>query len=239
MNTELSIPDTTDIELTQEADSDLASVVGSAGFLPRIQIASSNTERVKEGKAPMGTFDLIWTADRTKNLGGRFNFLSIAARAKALCIPKDGSAPTSYYKRSNPEFEKIVNMADNGPPLNGNMYGSEFLIWIPSEETFATFYLANATLRRVAPTLLAIMEKPEKSATGKPVYRPAPVTSETKLIKTAKYSWHGAIFSPCSEPLGESPDPEWSDKFVIQLKKFRNPPESEVETVEQVSSRER
>lgn len=217
-------------EVPQE---DLAAVMRSGDFWPRVQIMSANNEIVKKGDFPLGHFALIKSSDELRDMGKSFDFISFAMRTKAMRIPSPGAAPQNFYDRSNPEFAKIVTAA-NAVPMSGNMYGPEFLIWIPSEETFALYFFNNPTLRRTAPDLMNLMIKGENPETKAKIYGPVAATTQIEFIKKPKYSWHGASIMPHRDPL---PTPKigaekWQVEVAENIKKFKNPPKILIEKVE-------
>ncbi len=221
----------TDIQVSTEiATSEITGLTRTTSFLPRISVCGSTTDLVQQGKMAVGTHALVRSGSDFVDLGKSFSFLAIMLRPKALKIPKDKSAPVSYYKQDSAAFKKVQADSMAGP-MNGNMWGPEFLIWVPKANSFASYFCSSATMRNAAPDLLTIMKKEE--AGGKSRYVSAPATSETHFIIGKVNKWWGARFLPCTTPLPpvENPD-EWMEKFKEEVEKFKNPPESEVEVVD-------
>lgn len=205
--------------IIKPTDTDVEDLLKSP-FLPRFQVCGGNTEIVKEGKMPVGTYGLIYDKNRAVDLGKEIDILVIGMRAKALRIPKEGN-PMSYFNREHPEFKKI--QADSKLPNSGCMFGMEFLIWLPVQQEFATLFLGTMSARKETPSLLAEMKK---DLEGKPrdEYGVAKVTcSQPRLVKNAKGSWHVPQFRPCNSNLASLPD---QGTLMEEVQKFSTPPES-------------
>lgn len=218
-----------DLQLQKYDAKDAEAVTKTGDWLPRLQVFGSNTTLVKEGKATMGVFALVYTQEKFLELGKEVPFLSLTFRTKALRIPTDGSAPISYYNRMSDQFKKVVS--DSSAPNSGCMFGPEFMIWLPNPGCFASYFFGNPTLRRVAPALLSLM-KIGDGPDGKAIYKPKPALTKIHFIKGQKFSWHGALIQPYSTPL-PPPSEEFELTLREEVQKFLNPPESQVEKVEQ------
>lgn len=218
-----------DMNFVVATDEDVAAITRPGDFLPRIQINGSSSDFAKEGQVPIGTHVLVSTKEEYTDLGKEVEFLAISFRPKALRIPTDGSAPLSYFKRGTKLFEDVAKIALL-PGKNGCMTGPEFLVWLPNPGVFATYFCGNKTMRRAASALVTIMDK-GKDQNGRSMYKPAAARSTIKFIKNAKNSWHGADFTPLSTPLGAPPE-DFTETLMEEVKKFNNPPESQVEAVE-------
>lgn len=191
-------------------------------YLPRLQLCGGTSLIVKECKIPVAHWASILKEDQFTDLGAEVDIIPLAWRAKAMEIGDD----------------QIINLYDPGPKDNPNkdfqaiqlksdirdsgcMFGPEFLVWIPKIKIYATYFMNNKTARRESPKVLAQIGKAS--------------TLKAHFIKTAKYSWHGPVCTPCSTPLVE-PDMVEVKK---QQDKFNNPPKSEVVTVDAATDRVR
>lgn len=104
------------------------------------------------------------------------------------------------------------------------MFGPEFLVWLPDQERFATFYFANPTMRNAAPHLYAFVNPP------------SPATCKIRFIPDPKYGgWHGPVITKCSVPMDGAP----LDRVEQEVALFMNPPvKAAAEEVEDTSGRE-
>lgn len=229
--TNLALPNDIDFGST-EVLAEALSVSTSGGFLPRLQVVGQSSKIVAEAKegAKIGTFAFVKTNDNFVTLGPEVEYLALTLRSKAMIIP-DGANPIAYYDVNSDEFKKVRAKADEGG-MNGNMYGSEFLIWLPSQDSFGTFYCSNKTLRRIAPDIIQLM----KSGGG---IKPASIRSRTKMIKGEKYTWWGCDIFANNTLMPPPTATDWVEQVKEQVSRFRNPPKSEVEPVEAGSDRPR
>lgn len=216
----------TDEVVSPEVLAQTEAIMTSSAFLPRLQLNASTSKLVTSGQMPVGIFALVYNQTKFVNLGKEVVFVALTFRPKAFLMPKEGS-PVSYFDQTTPEFQKVAAKAmEKG--MNGNMVGPEFLIWIPSENTFATFYHSSETLRRVAPSVLQIMRKDPNDPNSK--LQMAAVRGKMKFIapKGSTFQWWGYEAFAESSPL--SPAPAWfSTALPEEIQKFKNPPKSEVE----------
>jgi hypothetical protein len=212
--------------LVKYTDEDFADVSKVGDYLPRLQVMGSNSEAVKESKVTMGSLALVKDKSNPTEIGKEVDVVVISWHPKAMRIP-EGGTPMSYFNRLSDEFKKVAS--DSNQPNSGCMFGPEFLLYIPSRKTFATFYMGSKTARKEAPNLLALMKKASADK-GKPDgYAMAQATIRVKYIKTPKFSWHGPQVNPCTNNLEiVGVDPE---EFREELLKFNNPPESKIEAV--------
>ncbi len=192
-------------------------VAKQSAFLARVQLYGSNSNLVKRGKFPIGHYGLVRSKDNVVDLTNEFNCLVLAWRPKALKI--DGDDTKAWYNPQSAAFKDVVEASKvNG---NGNMYGPEFLIYLPGQREFVTFFFGNPTFRRSAPLLKGLMNKA--------------ATVGCELIEKKKFSWHGPTITQCTAPLALPTEDAEKAEFVTKLKderdKFNNPPEEEVEVV--------
>lgn len=205
---------TENLPVSKFTDEDFKAV-SSGDYLPRLQLMISNSDPCKDGKFPINHFALV--QDKTlQDLGGTVDIAIFAWRPKALEI---GENVISSYSPKSDLFLKIQARASE--PNSGCMYGPEFLVWVPSVKSFATFYMGSGSLRRVSNY---VMTKKGQAITLKP--EPA---------KNKKGTWFFANPTACSTPFDLPP----VEKVVEQCNKFNNPPESEVEIAETKDDRAR
>lgn len=183
-------------------------VITSAAFLPRVQLFGANSGPVKEEKIGQGRFGLVRSKDDIEDLGKETDCLPLAFRLKAMQI-LDGEV-ISIYDHTADEFKRIQKESDEAD--SGCMYGIEFLLWMPEQGDFATYFLSSKSSRREA--------KPLRGLIGKGA------TLEVHLIKTKKFSWHAPKVVACSAPLSRLPD---GDVMRKELDRFANPKTTETE----------
>lgn len=194
----------------QKFDDKIFDSVAKVGdYLPRIQLMSSNSALCKKGEFPVNHYALIQDKNHD-DLGPDVDILVIAWRPKAMEIAEQVLA---IYDTENQEFTRIAEKSEEQD--SGCMYGPEFLIYIASRQKFATFFMGSKSARRESPNLKAQMHKA--------------ATLKSRLIETKKYTWQSPQITPCTTPF----DIPETDEIKEKLKKFNNPPVTEVEVVEE------
>lgn len=184
------------------------------GFLPRLQLFTSNSEQCKQAKIPVAHYGIIKGKDELIPLGPNVIAIPIAWRAKAMFVKV--KPPVAYHNAKSEEFQKIKRAAD-ADSNSGNMYGPEYLMWIP-QHGFVTFFFGSKTARNEAPAMKALLPT---AAGGN--FRTAALSST--FIRTDEYSWHGPKVSPSSQSIDE-PDRDALDATLLE---FLNPQDSVVE----------
>lgn len=195
--------------LAKYSEDDFNAVAVSADFLPRFQLFGSNSEACKEGKIGIGHYGLV-VGDDIVDLGKEIDVYVVTWRPKALEMADD--AILAVHDPKSPDFERIKKLA--GVKDSGCMYGPEFLLYVPSQEKFATFFAGSKTSRRESKNIRTVLG--------------CAATFKSHLIKTAKYSWHGPVVTPCSSPLDQPDEAELAE----QVEKFSNPPAPKIETAD-------
>jgi hypothetical protein len=203
--------------VSKYADDKAFESMSSVSFLPRVQLMGSGSNAVKEGKINQGHYALVTGKDKLDDLTKELPVLVLAWRPKAMEIGAENVI--SIYNPASAEFKRIAEKSEE--PDSGCMYGPEFLLWVPSSRTFATFFMSSKTARREAPQLKGLMGK---SALLK-----------SQLIKAKKFAWHGPVVTPCSQPF----DMPGMDEVKDQVQKFNNPPENETEKAPEAGDRDR
>jgi hypothetical protein len=188
------------MSLVDHDDAVFSELAKGSDFLPRIQLYGGNSTIVKQGRFPMAHFALTESKDSIKDLTQEFDCLVISWKPKAMRFSDDGVLVVHDMK--DPDFDKIKKDAE----VFGNncMWGPEFLLYLPSVKKFATFLMKNPTERREAPKLRALLGQ---SATIK-----------SRLIESAKYSWHGPVVLDCATPFEKPP----IEDIRIELEKFKD-----------------
>lgn len=192
-----------------------AKTVQSGDYLPRLQLMSSNSDKCKTGDFPVNHYALI--RDQTfTDLGQEVDILVIAWRPKALEI--DEELITSFDPESS-TFKSIEERSVQ--PNSGCMYGPEFLVYVPDNKAFATFFMGSKSARKEAPNVHAKLQMAG--------------TLSSKLIETKRYKWQSPIIKGCSTPFDV---PDQTD-LQAEVDKFLNPKETDLEIAEGTEERAR
>jgi len=191
---------------TVHEDSDFDDLTQAGDYLPRLQLASANSDLVTDEVVPANDFALVYDKSTADSLGKEVDCIMLDYRAKALDTGSD--EPVSVFDRSHPEFERIKKQSDIKD--SGCMFGPEFLVYIPSVEKFATFFCCSKSLRREARRFRDSMKRP--------------ITLFGRKVETPKYKWWIATLKECSTPFALPPKAE----IMKQLEQFQNPPAPEI-----------
>jgi hypothetical protein len=127
-----------------------------------------------------------------------------------------GEAVISCYDPNAEEFKRIANKSEQ--PNSGCMYGPEFLVYVPAQKKFATFFMGSKSARKEAPAVKALLQ--------------AAATLKSKKISTPQYTWFAPQAVPCSTPF----DLPNMDDLKKEVEKFNNPPAQEVEKATEQSA---
>jgi hypothetical protein len=185
------------------SDAEFAEVSSPNKFLPRIQLMSSSSIAVTKRQIQGGNFGLTSGKDLV-DLGQQFDCWPLNVRPKALDMRE--KRPVSYFDSKSEQFAAIK--AASTVQNSRCMWGPEFLLWLPSEGKFATYFFGNPTHRRAAPDLKALLTAPDF---------PKPATISSVLIETEQYVWHGPEIVECSTPF----DLPSKEEILEQDKNFR------------------
>ena len=185
-------------------------------FLSRLQLFGSKSVACAEQKIGIGHWGLV-NDDVITDLGVSTDVIVLAYRPKAL----DTSGDT-VINNHDATSEVYAAIREKSKVKDSRcMYGPEFLVFVPSEKIFATYFASSKTARREA--------KKFKTLIG------CGVTLKCRLIKQPPHTWHGPVVLPCSAAL-KLPDLEIIKK---EIAKFKNPPVDDIEVADDDGSRER
>jgi hypothetical protein len=190
----------------------------SGTYLPRLQLMTSQSEKCKKGDFPINHYALINDQHYT-DLGGEVDVLVIAFRPKAIEI---GDEIIAVFDVEDPVYAEIA--AKSELKDSGCMYGVEYLVWIPEQHQFATFFMGTKSSRREAANMHPRLQKG--------------ATLTAKLIDppNSKHSWYAPQVLKNQSPITEIPD---EAAILEELERFKNPPKSEVEKAESSADDER
>jgi len=183
------------LPVTQEAFNE---EVSSGEFLPRLQVADTNSKICKRKQVEAGNWGLVRNEDDVVDLSNQVDILIIHMRWTAL--DTNGEKPIFSHEKESDTFKTI---ADNSTVKDsGCLWGPEFLVYIPTAKTFATYFCCSITARREAKNIFKLMHKA--------------ATFKTHFIETKKYSWYGPLVVECSTPL-ETPPMEEIKKQALKF----------------------
>lgn len=203
MTTLISLPTGGALQKYDDKAFDASSSGGK--YLPRLQLMTSNSEKCKDGSFPINNY-AFFVGDSPIDVGKEVDILVIAWRPKAIEM---GEAVITVYDHTNPEFARIS--AKSGEKDSGCMFGPEFLVYVPSQKKFATFFCGSKSSRKEAPAIKGLMQ--------------SAATLKSKKIETPKYTWFAPFAVPCSTPF----DIPAMEDILVEVEKFNNPPASEIE----------
>lgn len=200
--------------ITDRDSKEIDTFTRTTDFLPQVRIYGSEATIVKEGKFPMGHFGLYFSPSNIIDLGEQFDSLIIDWRPRASLV--SGDAPISFFGKFEDDkwtySKEFTEISDNAKAkVQGYLAGLEYLVWIPSVKKYGLFLMGNPTLRRESANVKSRIKKA--------------ATLKIKLIKTAKFTWHGCTVFDCTTPF----DVPESSELLEEVTKFRNPIDSAVE----------
>lgn len=201
---------------------EFADVIASAKtFLDRLQLFGSKSDACAEGKIGIGRYGIVKDQKTIVDLGPEIDVVLVTWRPKALNTSGDILVSFDPSEKLYEEIKKLSKVKDSGC-----MHGPEFLIWLPSENTFLTYHMSSPTARREAEKMEPLLGKA--------------ATFKVQLIDPpkSKFKWHGPVVIPCSAAL-KVPKIE---EIQAMADDFKNPSKSGVELADEdtpESARER
>ena len=189
------------------SDEQFALATKTGDWLPRLQLMTSNSSKVAEGKFPMNHYALI-NGQNFQDVGDAVDILVLGWRPKAIEM---GDEVITVYAPDHPEFKRIQDKSEEAN--SGCMYGPEYILWVPSVREFATFFMGSKSARREAPGVRARMHQA--------------ATLKSHTVKTKKYTWQVSTCIACSTPF----DPPDQESIAVEVNKFENPPETDIQRV--------
>jgi hypothetical protein len=199
--------DNTDLATEDKFFKDLA---GGGAFLPRIQLYTNASSLCKSGDFPANHWGLSKGQD-TIDLGKEVQVVPVAMRFKALDL-RDGVL--SYFNPATDTFQQIKDLSADSE--SKCMAGTEFLLWLPEQAEFCTFFAYNKSSKQEAPKIRSLIGKA------------AVLTSRyVKNTKDAKKSFQAPVCNESSTPVTSLPEQEDLDS---QIDKFKNAKDSQVTT---------
>lgn len=176
-----TVPQDLMTQLALPSDDVFDSLASKSSFLPRIQLYGSSSSEVKRGEMAMGHYGLVRNSVIT-DLGKEVRCFNYTWQPLAMEIGKNGIVTCNNPK--DPMFDQIVEKSKVNK--TGFMWGYQYLLYLPDQKAFASFYMANASARREAPTMKSLMQKA--------------IWLKNKLVEKGEYLWHAPVVTPCSDP---------------------------------------
>ena len=204
----ISIPQSSESAMVK-SDDIFSDISASGGWLPRLQLMSSNSKPCKDGTFPVNHYALVQGQQFT-DLSKSVDILVLDWRPKA--IDMSGDEIITVYDTADSEFKRIQAKADVKD--SRFMFGPEYLVYVPSAKQFALFFMGSASSRREAPALKARMQKA--------------ATLGVQMIEGKEFTWANPAITPCSTPM----DLPAAEAVMEELTKFNNPAKSDIEKID-------
>ena len=196
-----------------DANLDLFSgLAAGGGFLPRIGLEGSNSNRVKDDQIAKGHYSLTTGKDEFIDLGEVVDCRVLAVRPKALDLQDKSNIRWTYDHHSG-LYNEIKNAAESKDKeeKKSRLYGLEFLLYLPDVENpahrYATLFMGNASSRMETTKFRPLMKK---CATLK----------WAKVVKD-EYRWEVIKIFPSQRKI----EPEDLDEMTAIVNDFLNPSE--------------
>src|SRR5438046_3164144 len=171
------------LQQLQAGSGDVFDEIAKGGnFLKRMQFFSPKTQQVAEGKIAMNHFGLVVQKDKLKDLGDSVDVIPLAWRACAIRLDKANNNVLSYFDHASEDFQKVV--AESEVQDSGCFYGPQFLLWLPSEKSFASFMFGNKSSRPEAQNMRPLIGKP--------------ATLKWRVAKNKRFTWTVPTVIECS-----------------------------------------
>jgi hypothetical protein len=204
------------------ATPDIIKDLATAGWIPYIQIMATQNELVAQGKFSAGTMTLVKGKERI-DLTKEFNAFVVAWRPKAMQYKPE---TISFFNPNSDEYKQVAYKAKEVKDSNCGV-GGEFLLYLPDQQCFATFFFGNATARNEIANVLGLTHT--KTEDGNVVPTLQPIIFQTQLIKNKRGQiWYGPQVKKCELDL-QLPDFNIARDILVR---FKNPVEKEVEVAE-------
>lgn len=181
-------------------DEDAAWKASTSGgkYLSRLQLMTSNSEACKDGKFQVNHYAVI----RDQNFidaGAEVTALVIAWRPKAIEM---GDEVISVFDPTHDEFKRIQEAS--AEKNSKCMFGPEFLLWLPEQDQYVTFFMGSKSARRESPNLRKLVQN---SAVLK-----------AKKITTSQYTWFAPVVERCTVPFTLPEASEIAEQYKLFMK---------------------
>lgn len=170
-------------------------VASGSNYFPRLQLFTSQSKPCKSGAFPVNHYGLVRSKDQMVDLGVELFCIPLSYRFKAM-----DTTTEPVIVSFDPHSETFAQLREKSDIKDsGCVFGVEFLVWIPSEATYATLYLNSKTSRKEGDNVRLLLGKSMKLG--------------SRFIETKKFSWQAIV--ALSSPIEvESPDHEEAAEAV-------------------------
>lgn len=194
-----------------------------ADFLARLQLYTKGSAVNRKLIGP-GEFGIPVGDNEIIRLGESVDLLALARRPKAMDL-SDKEAIVVSYDAKSPVFADIKARSQGQD--SGCMWGVSFLFIERTTGGLVEFFAGTKSTRveagKIYPFLPLTPEAIEaKKAAGEDVtglepHGPLALTMKSKLVETAKFSWHVPVVIPCSTPFTRLPPVETINEAVAKF----------------------
>lgn len=211
MSNELALQELVGGLSTQSADTlrELDAMSQSTSFLQRIQLYSKSKSDQQGTIIEAGHFGIPKSGSRDiKDLGKSIDILPLARKAKALDM-RDLDNIIEVNDVKHPEFQRIVDMADNVKDSSCN-YGPTYLVYERTTKNFYEFFCGTVSARRTSSdinlflpvTEVMIAEGLAPEGEEEPRFA-KPLTLRAKYVESRdkKWNWFAPEAEECLQPI--------------------------------------
>lgn len=202
------------VQLTgDDQESKALAVAQNTKYLPRVQLTQTSSDLVKNDKVAKGGYHaLTFSKNKMVDMGKSFTAVVLAAKPKAIRFAD--SVVTSFDPDS--ELFKQIEAEADADSQGPSKYGTEYLLYLPEHQTFATYFFNTPSMRREVP---AVHERLRMAA-----------TFTSNLVENKKkQSW----FVPVIEDLSVPPELPEISEIQEQVDKFRAEKGTDLQAVAQ------
>lgn len=183
-------------------------------FLPRVQLASSSSDMVKQGQVGVGEFVLIQNKNIIK-LGKEVNMLVLSWQPKAIRFNSSNIVESS----TNPADDVFKTIQKDFLSTNsGCAWGPEFLVYLPDQKEFATYLLGNKSSHREAKTMHKLLKS-------------------TALVRSHFVKGKNSFFAPVITQSSAVFEPPTSEEIKDAITKFTTAFTEEGEKVDEAANK--
>lgn len=209
-------------------------------FLPYIKFLVGTSAEAESGAHKAGEWIFCRGKDNVTPLTNSWEGLVVASRPRACRKTQNGIL--NFYDMDSEEYKKVeVDAAKDG--MTGSWHGTEFLVWVRGNRSWAVFHASSETNRSRSGELVTMLLNWKKSRMARkdakekglpesewPVERRPQTTFKSIQVEYKSVNKKGwaPVFGPCTTPFSEYPTMQ---EIVDQTTKFLNPPKKDVETV--------
>jgi hypothetical protein len=206
------------VENPYEQDTSVLTSISGSGFLPLLQLCSGKSEAVMEEHVPMNHYAIRRGKEDYVVLEKEIDILIITWRPRALDTSDRSNIRSSFDVKSE-LFLEIKKKS--GETNSGCQFGPEYLVWIPSERIFATFYMGSKTARNESRKVHQLCTNREGKFVG------GPITLKSRgLSNTSGQKWQAPLATRCSTPF-DVPDEEMAIEMQTDFLAPREQPGAE------------